>query len=103
MDKKKIKRIIAREGLIFLVAIVGIIGLLIEKYYIKKAIDVEASLGNDYLRNINAFIMKLIEMRDHYYMNASIFHKIGFWSLILYVIYLPVRFIVWSIKTLRAK
>jgi len=86
MDKKKIKRIIAREGLCFLgIIVTGIILIALGSYLNSRPVDLLAKLPrthNDFDAIVNIGI------------RISIFG---------YPLYLLIRFIVWTVRTLGEK
>ena len=99
-----IKKIIAREGLVFLIVVISIVGFLLEQHYFKKYTSYENSLTTDkVLIKGSPLWNRMVETRDNYYGISQIFHQIGFYLLELYAFYLLIRFIIWAVRTLKAK
>lgn len=92
-----VKKIIAREGLIFIIFLFGIICLVLERYY------VNLFQNSSDLIHAGLQTPEVINTRHNYLINAARFHQIGFWSLVSYAGYLLISFIIWAIKTLRGK
>jgi len=90
-----IKKIIAREGLFLLIAIGGGIFLSLETYYKNLVFQITDSMQT--MGNLPA----LINTRHEYLMKCLLFHKIGFWLLVVYFLSTLFRFVLWAIRTLK--
>ena len=97
MDKKKIKRIIAREGLLFLG--ISIVAFMIAQNHTLQDWIVSMKAANP---NLSAQVLRerfgMIELGEIILRRAA---AIGFLSILLF--YGFIRFVVWAIKMLKEK
>lgn len=96
MDKRNIKRIIAREGLLSLGLICGILLLFISKYYYVQMEKILKVFSNT---NWSGWGVSYVENETSY----NICRYSGFFLIICYFCILLIRFIIWAIRTLKEK
>ena len=92
MDKKKIKRIIAREGLILLL-------FLLASFFIYQ----RSGIISDLYVKIRYSHITPSEITLLSALYAYAYSKVEIFSYLLYPFYWLIRFIIWAIKTLRKK
>jgi len=92
----KTKKIIAKEGLLSLVMLLGVVCLLLSRYYHK--------LNDKMLEFFNA--TGQYGWGVQYSINDSnylIFRRIGLFLIITYLCIIIIRFIIWAIRALKQK
>jgi len=96
MDKKNIKRIMAREGLLLWMIIFGIASLFLSKYFygrMEKILEIFNNTG------LYGWGVQYSIYEDRY----TIFRYLGIFLIIGYTGIMFIRFIIWAIRTLREK